>query len=599
MTYTRLDLSRQAKLGAAFALPLAAGGTARVDGVGRGVVVRVVNAEPSGSIGNPFHNYVAADIDAGMPLKALGFDALGVLAVQPTTDDTDTPVGVALEDISPGRSGLMMVLGYATVLVTGTVTAGDPLYASDTDGVAAATAAVGGRLGFAVTDDDAGSVTALVMPGTGGTGGSSPIFVDADFCQPITVVSPEVVEGYANAFQGNTNHVFGVTVDGSPGSVLIVLWSGASVTDMNWQPDGTTTGQQAFTMIASSGDMQVWRLIDPDPGDANGEVAITSGGSSKFIGVAYISGLADPTAIRGTAFASGTSGIASNPIATVPGDRVLNIGGWLENDQAAGDIINPTAGGGQTTIDRDTLDVPSGQADSVVGFGHQVATSDITTPTWAFSGSHPWTAIAIAFKGEPSATGDAHVDIVGTATDGLPRCDHKHHVRRAWAPGVNDDAEHGYPVGTMWTNTVTQATYVSLSDAAGAALWVLVGGPFLIEAAIPFIIDGGGVVITTGVKGHVEVPFDCTIVSARLFADVSGSIVVDIWRDSYANFPPADADSITASAPPTLSSAVKSQDTTLTGWSKSLVAGDVLAFNVDSATTVTRVTLSLLVVRTP
>ena len=49
---------------------------------------------------------------------------------------------------------------------------------------------------------------------------------------------------------------------------------------------------------------------------------------------------------------------------------------------------------------------------------------------------------------------------------------------------------------------------------------------------IAFIIDGGGALITTGVKGSVEVPFSCTIAAWTLLADVSGSIVVDIWKDS-------------------------------------------------------------------
>ena len=110
---------------------------------------------------------------------------------------------------------------------------------------------------------------------------------------------------------------------------------------------------------------------------------------------------------------------------------------------------------------------------------------------------------------------------------------------------------------------------------------------------LTFIIDGGGSAITTGQKGHLEIPFACTITQATLLADQSGSIVIDIWKDTYANFPPIDADSITASAPPTLSSAQKSQDSTLTGWTTAIAAGDILAFNVDSVATVERVTLSL------
>ena len=111
-------------------------------------------------------------------------------------------------------------------------------------------------------------------------------------------------------------------------------------------------------------------------------------------------------------------------------------------------------------------------------------------------------------------------------------------------------------------------------------------------------IDGAGTAITTGVKGYLLIPYTCTITAAELTADQSGSIVIDVWKDAAANFPPTDADSITASAPPTLSSAQRSSDSTLTGWTVSLAAGDYLGFNVDSASTVTRVTLALKVTRT-
>jgi hypothetical protein len=117
-------------------------------------------------------------------------------------------------------------------------------------------------------------------------------------------------------------------------------------------------------------------------------------------------------------------------------------------------------------------------------------------------------------------------------------------------------------------------------------------------ATIQVIIGSGQATITTGVKGYLEIPFACTITAVRALADQSGSIVVDIWKDTYANYPPTDADTITASAPVTISSATKSQDTTLTGWTTSISAGDILGFNVDSITTCTQVTVSLTVLRT-
>jgi hypothetical protein len=106
-------------------------------------------------------------------------------------------------------------------------------------------------------------------------------------------------------------------------------------------------------------------------------------------------------------------------------------------------------------------------------------------------------------------------------------------------------------------------------------------------------IDGGGSALTTGLKGFRSIPVTGTIVSARLLGDVVGSVVIDVWKDVFANFPPTNADSITAAAPPTLAAAQSSEDTTLTGWTTAVTAGDVLGFNVDSAATLTRVTLEL------
>lgn len=146
--------------------------------------------------------------------------------------------------------------------------------------------------------------------------------------------------------------------------------------------------------------------------------------------------------------------------------------------------------------------------------------------------------------------------------------------------------------GSGDTQEITLGTNLSMSGttinaATGSGDPVLVG----------ITIDGGGQVISTGVKGFLVIPLSGTITKATLLSTdasaTSGSIVIDVWMDTYANYPPANADSITASAPPTLSSANKSQDSTLTGWTTGVTAGHILGFNVDSATTVTRVTLTL------
>ena len=114
---------------------------------------------------------------------------------------------------------------------------------------------------------------------------------------------------------------------------------------------------------------------------------------------------------------------------------------------------------------------------------------------------------------------------------------------------------------------------------------------------ISLTIDGGGSPILPGGKGYVQVPYNAVIRSVSLIGDQAGSAVVDIQRCSFAQYDPGThpvpADSITASDKPTLSSAYKSQDTTLTGWSTQVFAGDILSFEVLSASAVTRLVLTL------
>lgn len=117
------------------------------------------------------------------------------------------------------------------------------------------------------------------------------------------------------------------------------------------------------------------------------------------------------------------------------------------------------------------------------------------------------------------------------------------------------------------------------------------------KSAIEFVIDGSGAEIETGEKGHIVVPFGCKIKEVWLLADQSGSIKVDIWKDTYANYPPTDADSICGGNEPEISSATKDKDTTLTGWTTTLNEDDILAFNVDSVTTIERCTVVLKVER--
>ena len=238
--------------------------------------------------------------------------------------------------------------------------------------------------------------------------------------------------------------------------------------------------------------------------------------------------------------------------------------------------ITGTPDGTKFLRDDDTWVVPSGSGDMVL--------ASIQTVTGAKTFGSAGAVGKLIVAGTTSGTTiiDATA-VAGTTTVTLP-------------------AATDTLVGKATTDTFTNKTIDQ--DGTGNSITNIdvasvKSGSNILIADIPFIIDGGGSAITTGIKGDIVIDFDCTINSVTMLADQSGSVVVDIWKDTYANYPPTVADTITASAIPTITTALKSQDATLTGWTTAITAGDTLRFNVNGTpTSITRVLLSLKVTKT-
>ena len=102
-------------------------------------------------------------------------------------------------------------------------------------------------------------------------------------------------------------------------------------------------------------------------------------------------------------------------------------------------------------------------------------------------------------------------------------------------------------------------------------------------------MDGQGGVVSTGSKGYIAIPYNATIDRWIVMANTSGSIAIDIRRNST---------SLVGTGTLGLTS---SQFTTggITGWSSTSVStNDIIEFSVNSATTVSRVNLAIVVNRT-
>lgn len=110
----------------------------------------------------------------------------------------------------------------------------------------------------------------------------------------------------------------------------------------------------------------------------------------------------------------------------------------------------------------------------------------------------------------------------------------------------------------------------------------------------------GSILQVPALNGMVYVPRKSVIKGVTLLTQGVGigNCVVDIWKAAIGSFPPNVANSITAAAPPTVLASRTYVDTTLTGWTTVLNAGDTLLFNLVSVTVFTEVACFLWVEET-
>ena len=145
---------------------------------------------------------------------------------------------------------------------------------------------------------------------------------------------------------------------------------------------------------------------------------------------------------------------------------------------------------------------------------------------------------------------------------------------------------------TLWRSVYKKAT-----DAAAARLQGLLAEHVYHlhgRRAIVFVEDGGGAALTAGDGPDVELPWAYVVEGWALYADQSGSAVVDLQTADYATFPAVA--SICGGAPPALAGAQKAQGTDLSAWTTTaLPRGTVLRGVLLSASTVTRLSLTLYV----
>lgn len=140
--------------------------------------------------------------------------------------------------------------------------------------------------------------------------------------------------------------------------------------------------------------------------------------------------------------------------------------------------------------------------------------------------------------------------------------------------------------GTVKNKFVSPATLASWTGTGGGAF------------SKQITLDGQGSVLGAGTNFLVRFNSSMTVRGWALLSEQSGSVQLDIRKCTYAQYDagathPVSGDSIVASAPPQITSAVKNQDTTLTGWTTGVVSNDLWQITITSATSIKKAYLTV------
>ena len=134
------------------------------------------------------------------------------------------------------------------------------------------------------------------------------------------------------------------------------------------------------------------------------------------------------------------------------------------------------------------------------------------------------------------------------------------------------------------------STQIQISSGGGGAT------PNVRTATFGCSVNGGGFAPLTGIIGYTVIPYNGTITGWNIVSDISGSCVIDVWK--AAGVVPTVANTIAGTEKPTLTAQQLNSDSTLTTWTTAVTAGDVIGFNLDSASTLTSVNLIITILKT-
>jgi hypothetical protein len=96
--------------------------------------------------------------------------------------------------------------------------------------------------------------------------------------------------------------------------------------------------------------------------------------------------------------------------------------------------------------------------------------------------------------------------------------------------------------------------------------------------------DTGGSALTSGSVVYFTIPYTCTIAAWNATVD-AGTVTFDIWKIATGTAVPTVTNTITASALPAISTGTALHSTTLTSWTTSVAANDIVGIQLKTVAT--------------
>jgi hypothetical protein len=150
------------------------------------------------------------------------------------------------------------------------------------------------------------------------------------------------------------------------------------------------------------------------------------------------------------------------------------------------------------------------------------------------------------------------------------------------------------------SSLATTASYINptfISASAAASGFGSGGGGTTSTSSIVLTLDGLGGTVTTGSKGYIRIPFNFTINSWSIVAVPAGNITFDVWKAN--NTVPTVANTICGGNFPSASSPnTFTTSSNINSWTSGGLAGDIIGWNLASASNASFITFQLNTTRT-